>query len=256
MNTYMYKPENYWNEVAERISVRKDIRIIAGDDEPYYRYKRKKFLQLLNKIDFRNKTVLEIGSGPGGNLTEVLKNNPKELYGVDVSGEMVLLSKQLLKDTGTIITKIDGEHIPFSNSYFDVTFTSTVLQHNTDEKMLRAIIGEICRVTKKDIYIFERIEKTIKGSELCLGRPVKYYQDLFGQQNFSLQSKRFLNVSISYFVSGAIRKLLNQKNRREGEPISGISRLAQKITLPVTSLLDVVFKSRRDVAMLHFKRIS
>jgi len=51
----LYHPEPYWNEVAKRISRREKAKIIAGDDEPYYRYKREKFLKLFDKIDFRIK---------------------------------------------------------------------------------------------------------------------------------------------------------------------------------------------------------
>ena len=38
-----YDREAYWDKVAEEISSRNDLKIIAGDDEPYYRYKRKLF---------------------------------------------------------------------------------------------------------------------------------------------------------------------------------------------------------------------
>ena len=53
-----YHPEEYWTEVADRIASRKDENVIAGDDEPYYRYKRKKFLNLLHQVPFKGKTVL------------------------------------------------------------------------------------------------------------------------------------------------------------------------------------------------------
>ena len=43
-----YHPEKYWSEVGERIESREDAHnVIAGDDEPFYRYKREKFLGLL-----------------------------------------------------------------------------------------------------------------------------------------------------------------------------------------------------------------
>ena len=45
-----YNPETYWSEVAKRIKSRKGKNIIAGDDEPFYRYKRKKFLKMLNSL--------------------------------------------------------------------------------------------------------------------------------------------------------------------------------------------------------------
>ena len=56
-----YHPEPYWSEVANRIKGRKGKNIIAGDDEPFYRYKREKFLSMFKTIDFKAKKVLELG---------------------------------------------------------------------------------------------------------------------------------------------------------------------------------------------------
>ncbi|MBC36107.1 MAG: hypothetical protein CL663_08720 [Bacteroidetes bacterium] len=67
-----YHPEKYWSEVGSRIQEREQGKnVIAGDDEPFYRYKRVKFLKLLKEIDFDRKKVLEVGCGPGGNLLEM-----------------------------------------------------------------------------------------------------------------------------------------------------------------------------------------
>jgi predicted rRNA methylase YqxC with S4 and FtsJ domains len=93
-----YEPETYWDKVAENIHSRDDIKIIAGDDEPYYRYKRKQFLKLFDKINFENKKVLEVGSGPGGNLECLTRKGCKEIIGVDVSSRMIELSKRILRD--------------------------------------------------------------------------------------------------------------------------------------------------------------
>ena len=91
-----YHPEPYWSDVAKRIKARKGKNVIAGDDEPYYRYKRERFLDLLNEVDFKGKTVLEIGSGPGGNLKALLAKAPRSLTGVDISPDMVELAKSNL----------------------------------------------------------------------------------------------------------------------------------------------------------------
>lgn len=249
-----YHPEPYWNNVAARIAARSGFNIIAGDDEPYYRYKRKRFLKLLHAISFAGKTVLEIGCGPGGNLLEIYKQHPKALQGVDISEQMIALATKTIAGTTIQVQKTDGTTLPFAENDFDVSFTSTVLQHNTDEPMLHKLVAEISRVTSSDTYIFERIENKIRGTELCIGRPGAYYQTLFGQHGFALMETTFLNIPASYFVSGVIRKLFNGRSKNEGEPISNAARFLQNSLLPVTALFDPLIKQKRELALLHFKR--
>lgn len=248
-----YHPEPYWSEVAKRIKGRKGKNVIAGDDEPYYRYKRKRFLDLFHEIDFSEKTILEIGSGPGGNLKELLSKSPTSLTGADISLDMVELAKSQLPPNVNII-KIDGTSLPFDDRAFEIVFTATVLQHNTDETMLLQIMAEMCRVAKEKIVLFERIEDSIKGDELCYGRPVSYYVGICKKHGFDLESVKFINTRCSYYICGAIRKGMNPRSREEGEPISKISAFMQQVTLPVTRILDKIFKSRKDVARLKFRR--
>lgn len=248
-----YNPETYWAAVGRRIEHRADVSsVIAGDDEPYYRYKRKRFLKMLHAVDFAKKRVLEIGSGPGGNLIEVLKDHPDEVKGVDISQQMVSLASQKLPSAVQVL-KIDGKKLPFENNSFDIVFTATVLQHNTDEGMLKEILSEMCRVSSDRIYLFERIETSIKGNELCLGRPVSYYAELMKEHGFLLVSTKFINIRISYYFCGAIRKLFNRRGRKEGEPLSKLSIALQTLLIPITSLFDKIFHSEKDVARLEFR---
>ena len=249
-----YNPEKYWDEVARNISSRGDIKIIAGDDEPYYRYKRKRFLEVLDTIDLKNKKVLEIGSGPGGNLDFIYNKGCRQLTGADISSDMVALSKKLLEGKNVEIVKINGKDLPFTDRQFDIVFTSTVLQHNTDENILKPLVKEICRVSGKEVLLFERIESSIQGHESNLGRPVKYYEALLKQNGFELESTKPLPIQASYLVCGAIRKIFNSKTRKEGEPLSKTSILLEKLSLPVTSFLDKIIPSNRDVILMQFKR--
>jgi ubiquinone/menaquinone biosynthesis C-methylase UbiE len=228
--------------------------VIAGDDEPYYRYKRKRFLRLLNTVDFQDKKVMELGSGPGGNLIEVWNHKPQSLTGADISNQMVQLAKKKLPSEVNIV-KIDGTSLPFDDKSFDTVFTATVLQHNTDEDMLFSIMKELCRVSADRVFIFERIEKTIMGDDLCCGRPIAYYADFMKKQGFKLKSTQFINIRMSYYISGAIRKGLNPKTREEGQSMNKLSTVLQQITLPITSLLDKVFTSKKDLGKLEFERI-
>jgi ubiquinone/menaquinone biosynthesis C-methylase UbiE len=250
-----YHPELYWSEVANRIKARKGKNIIAGDDEPFYRYKRKKFISMLNSVNFKDKSVLEIGCGPGGNLQEIWKESPLRLAGVDISAEMIELSRDKLPQKIELI-KIDGTNLPFKDQEFDYVFTATVLQHNTIEEMLKKIMAELCRVSGNKIYLFERIENKVKGDELCYGRPVKYYEQICNSNGFELINMEFINIRASYYISGIIRKVFSPKTRQEGEPLSKIAILLQNITLPITKQLDKIFKSHKDIAKLEFRRLA
>lgn len=249
-----YNPRHYWDDVAKHISHRNDSNIIAGDDEPYYRYKRKMFLKLFDTIDFSNKKVLEVGPGPGGNLQYLLQKNCREIAGADISEQMIQLAKKNVQDTAISIHKTDGFSLSFPDNYFDLVFTSTVLQHVTDENQLQQLIKSICRVSASEVVLFERIENTITGHESNLGRPVSYYADLFKSNEFTLHTTRFLPVRASYIICGAIRKLFNSRSRKEGEPISRSSRIFQTIALPVTKLFDKIIPAKKDLCMLYFKK--
>ena len=154
------------------------------------------------------------------------------------------------------VQKIDGYSLPFDSNYFDIVFTSTVLQHNTDEVQLKELIKNICRVSGSEVIIFERIEKDITGHETNLGRPIGYYSQLFKENGFSLIGSRFLPIQASYFLCGTIRKLFNRGDRVEGEPVTRFSYLLESCILPVTSFIDKLIPSKRDLGMLRFTRTS
>jgi hypothetical protein len=116
------------------------------------------------------------------------------------------------------------------------------------------LIAEICRVAGSDIYIFERIEKKITGHASNTGRPVSYYQEVFAKHHCKLERADLLPIQVSYYVSGAIRKLFNPKKRKEGEPSTRIALFMQRITLPLTKLLDKVVPPTRDLGLLHFRK--
>lgn len=251
-----YNPENYWDKVAEDISARDDLKVIAGDDEPYYRYKRKLFLKLFDTVNFENKKVLEVGSGPGGNLDFLRARRCAKIVGVDISAKMIELSKRLLQDKNIEVHKIDGFSLPFGDNSFDLVFTSTVLQHITDEVQLKRLIKNICRVSRSEVIVCERIEKKISGHETNVGRPVDYYRALFKENDFGLVSAQYLPIQASYLLCGIIRKVFNKRDRKEGEPTSKISEGLQRIVLPVTKLIDRLIPSKRDLGILSFKKKS
>lgn len=247
-----YQPEPYWSEVAKKIADRgTGDNVIAGDDEPYYWYKRRCFLKMLQELQLEGKSVLEVGCGPGGNLLEILKQAPKRLEAVDISSDMIALAQQKV-GTDVAITKVSGTQLPFVDNSFDVVLTVTVLQHNTDHTMLEALLREIGRVAKQQVVLFERVEDPLKGDALCEGRPFSFYHKLLGSRDYSLTHKSFLDVRVSYMACGVIRKLFNPSSRKEGDPLTVLSIRLQKIALLFTKPLDKIFKAKRDLAKMVF----
>lgn len=249
-----YEVESYWNKVAKQLDARNGGGEIAGDDDPFYFYKREKFLQLFRKQQFNNKKILEVGCGPGGNLEELFALGPKSVSGVDISSEMLKIASSNPRLKNVSFSKVDGLTLPFPNESFDLIYTVTVLQHIVDQSMLTSIINDICRVSVSEILIFERIEKTRKEISTNIGRTVEEYQNLFSKNGFVLEGVESLNINASYYVCGAIRRLFNSKNRKEGEPQSKLAVGLQKLALPITKLLDPLLPLGRDLNLLHFKK--
>lgn len=250
-----YNVEKYWSNVAQQLADRKDGVQIAGDDDPFYTYKRNKFIELFRKQAFQNKEVLEVGSGPGGNIEILLSMSPKKASGADISEEMIKISKSNPSNKNVDFVKIDGRNLPFEDNTFDIIYTVTVLQHIVADEMLHPLIASICRVSRSDVMIFERIEKQRKVSDTNVGRTVEEYQSLFQKQGFDLYKTEQLRINISYFICGAIRRLFNKSDRQEGEPQTKLAIWTQKILLPITKILDPLFPMGRDLTLLHFKKI-
>jgi len=80
--------------------------------------------------------VLEIGPVPGGNLLETLKHEPQKLSGLNISKEMVVMAQQNLSGKKVTIEQLKDQKINFPENYFDLSFTSTIVQYTNDEHML------------------------------------------------------------------------------------------------------------------------
>ena len=193
-----YDPEIYWSRVAQEIEKRGD-NYVAGDDNPYYRYKRRKFLkEFLDAIDFQSKTVLEVGFGPGGNLKHIAKHHaPKGIFGADVSQKMLELAAKNLSMHDVTLVRIDGANLPYPAQAVDISFTVTVLQHNTDNTMFKRLVQELSRVTKTMIVIMEDIGEGQSETGEWILRPVETYRSVFAGCGFKLSNVRFLNTKIS-----------------------------------------------------------
>jgi hypothetical protein len=92
-----------------------------------------------------------------------------------------------------------GAHLPFDSRSVDLSFTATVLQHITDPTMLKALVEDICRVTRGTVIIMEDIgyHQELGGEGAWINRTVNAYRRLFAENGFQLRHVEFLNTKIS-----------------------------------------------------------
>jgi len=250
-----YDPETYWSRVAEEIQKRGE-NYVAGDDNPYYRYKRRKFLKnFLDTIDFRSKTVLELGFGPGGNLKHIATRHvPGKIYGADVSPKMLEVATKNLSMHDASLVKIDGASLPYPDHTVDISFTVTVLQHNIDEKTFRSLVKELARVTKKTVVVMEDVRKNQMNTADWIGRPVDTYRSAFAECGYKLSSVRFLNTKISRSWYEFVHRRFVSRRHHEGDPISPTVKYLIGLPIPITSRLDDIFVEEASLAKMTFER--
>lgn len=256
----IYDPKRHWTEVAERIRRRGGDDRIAGDDSPYYRYKRRKFVRrFLRGLAVRDRVVLELGCGPGGNLAELASAAPRALVGVDLSPAMLALAAANLEGRRERVTlrESDGWTIPLADRTVDLAFTVTALQHDTDPAMLRAIVGELCRVTRETIVLFEDTGgelDPVPADRSTIARPVASYRTACEPHGFRLAGARHLGLRASRPVHARIRGALGNPAHRVGEPLPRPATIAMAAALVFTRMLDGVLADDRDLTEMTFVR--
>ena len=147
-----------WNRLAKK-NARYFVLTDYGekiDEETFRASGQNDYIQLIakdnllkNKLEpFKNKKILEIGCGIG-RITEFLADNFAEVFGIDISEEMIESGKKRLANKNNVrLAATDGLTFPFPDSIFDLVFSFIVFQHMPDIATIRKNVEEIARVLK------------------------------------------------------------------------------------------------------------
>lgn len=107
------------------------------------------FKGILSINEFKNKTVLDLGSGFGGRtIYYAERGSCKECIGIDVDRAGIKEAEKYAAFKKIANVKFVfgyGEDLPFENNYFDYVLSYDVLEHVTD---LEKVISEVKRVLK------------------------------------------------------------------------------------------------------------
>jgi ubiquinone/menaquinone biosynthesis C-methylase UbiE len=90
--------------------------------------------------------VLDFGCGVG-RLSRALRPYFEEVYGVDISEEMIRLASQQTASCKFLVNQTDDLHL-FQSDFFDFVYSNIVLQHQRSKDLAMAYIREFIRVIR------------------------------------------------------------------------------------------------------------
>jgi len=185
--------ENYWDKRAQKLQRYKGEESYTTIPLPFYLYRRSKILDILNAVDAEGKRCLDLGCGDGY-YSVYLKNRGANVIGADISNNMLNLAKRRAEKESLDIPfyKIDGEHLPFSDNYFDIVLTIGALQHVTDVVRLGTLLEEVSRVLAVGghVMIFEALtskKRQHNPKSTMVVRTFAEYVSLFQAHNLALE---------------------------------------------------------------------
>lgn len=142
--------KNYWNHypVGENF-----VEYGAGGVEFFKQYDDFRYrteghiLTELDKIDFQNKDVLEIGIGQGADAMQIVKRGAN-YHGIDLTETSVCRIKERFEYFNIPYKEVqvaNAENIPYPENTFDIVYTHGVIHHSPN---IEKIVDEIYRVLK------------------------------------------------------------------------------------------------------------
>jgi ubiquinone/menaquinone biosynthesis C-methylase UbiE len=150
----------------------------------------KKYCELKNRI-------LDVGCGEGSRINTLLAQG-KRGWGIDISPKAISIAKK--KYPIHIFSVANAEKIPFSNNYFDLSYSAFALEHTKNPKQ---VISEMFRVTKpggKVIILCPNYGAPNRRSPVSTENPLnKLLNGLIGDYKFSKSLNwKFVNPKNTY----------------------------------------------------------
>ena len=100
-------------------------------------------LERLSHISYQS--ALDLGCGTGEMIKQIMQSdNHKELYGIDLSEEMLSVAKGKLPDQVKLLLG-DSESLPFPDNFFDVVYCNDSFHHYPAPQN---VLSEVHRVLK------------------------------------------------------------------------------------------------------------
>ena len=127
------------------------------DEEEFFLSGQREIDALMTSCGFatgNNGRVLDFGCGVG-RLSRALCPYFGEVYGVDISEEMINLAKKHTSSCAFLLNQTDNLSL-FQDDFFDFVYSNIVLQHQPTKEIAQSYIAEFVRIVKpKGIAVFQ-----------------------------------------------------------------------------------------------------
>lgn len=246
-----YSARKYWEGVGQRLGERSENQLLAGEESPFYAVKRNMFLDklLLPAIDEGDRTMLEVGCGPGGNIGW-LQDKGLQMYGIDLSSAML---RAALRNDITRLAQGNATALPIASKSVDSVITVTVLQHNDDDSAAR-ILAELARVARHRVHLFEDTGAVAIHDRAShwLRKPDWYVKEL-ARAGYRLQARQRLPLAFSELAANGLRAVARRR-QPEGAVIPESQMRLESRLLGVTTRVDGVIPPAIGLTRLSFSR--
>jgi len=129
----------------------------------------------------KKEIIIDFGCG-GGRFSDILSHYCKFLVGLEITPEMLRISKNECENSNIGFVLYDGLNLPMKENEADLLVSVNVLQYITDDGELENILKEIKRCLKPDgeVICIEQVTKNKKRWQ----KDLKTYLNFFRQNNF------------------------------------------------------------------------
>ena len=152
---------------------------------------------LINDVDGGIVRGLDYGCGIG-RMTMLMHEFNIDSFGVDISKSAIQKAKELFPILSKNFTVVDGESLPYEDSYFDISICESVIDsmHFT---VAKKVIKELDRVTNKLTFI-----------SFISGDDSEHFREFSGEE--FVQTKHEQNTIQSWFNWSKINELISNTN--------------------------------------------
>lgn len=141
----------YYNQLRINKLVREQYNLREFRDS-YDREGLNVYFKILRpEVLFKNKYVLDVGCGVGGKDFEILKYNPKKIFGIDLSSRNIKYAQELInKNNKDKLVFLKKDIFKFRDQgMFDTIISYTTFEH-IDKQFLLPILNKMYKIIKND----------------------------------------------------------------------------------------------------------